>query len=204
MFKYGHINTVVLALNTMVPLREQIIMKFKSAITEEIVSEVNHFSEFILGLSLSKELLAGCLIVCEESEELKKELIKMIDTFMEEDFEKFAVTSITDKETAEKLSFSASILGMYTDYLEGKKWEGPSLSEAKLDGKDELRKLFNIQSVDFVGAYKGLVEKKIMNKAKQHLASYDKTDLMNQLLIAYEIIENNEEFMREQKHFEND
>lgn len=197
MFKYSHINTVVLALSTIIPLREQIIIKFKSNITEEIVKEVNYFSEFILGLSLSKELLAGCLIACEKSEELKKELVKMIDTFMEEDFEKFAVAYIGDKEMAEKMGLSASIIGMYSDYLDGKKWEGPNLSEDKLTARDELRELFGMKNIDFVEAYKNLVDKKVMNRAKQKLVSFDKIDLMNQLLTAYKVIEWQEQYLNE-------
>lgn len=185
----SHLNTIVIVINTLVHLREVIIKQFKSEITDEIVRESEKYGEFILDLTVTKELLAGCLIVAESSEENKKQLLKIIDSFMGNDnFNKFIATYIKDKKSAEKVALSLSFIGMYADYLDGKEWLGPKLSQKRFDSRFKVRKIHDIENEDFVNTYISLNGSKEYYESKKLLENLDNIDLINEVLQLYGII----------------
>lgn len=190
----SHLNTVVMAINTLVHLREVIIKQFKSKITDEIVRESEKYGEFILDLTVTKELLTGCLIVAESSEENKKQLLKIIDSFMGNDnFNKFIATYIKDKKSAEKVALSLSFIGMYADYLDGKDWEGPVLSSNRFENRFKVRSLLGVESEDFVNAYIKLNNSKEVVKSRKLLEELDTSDLINDVIGAYIIMNRQKE-----------
>lgn len=194
----SHLNTVVIALNTIIHLREVIIKQFKSEITDEIIKEAEKYGEFVLDLTVTKQLVAGCLIVAESSEENKKRLLEIIDRFMGNDnFNKYVSTYIKDKKSAEKVALSLSFISMYADYLDGKDWVGPKLSQERFENRFKVREVYKVDTEDFSNTYVKLAESREYIEGKRLLEKLDKLDLINEVLEAYVIINRQKESITE-------